>query len=59
MRCVAAPIRLADGSIIGSIGISAPDTRFHEQDYAKYAKKIAKAAAEIGLVLSPSDVNES
>ena len=58
IRCVAAPIRLADGSIIGSIGISAPDTRFRKQDYPKFAKKIARAAEEIGALLSPSDVNE-
>src|ERR1700722_15700920 len=37
MRCVAAPIRMTDGSIVGSIGISAPESRFLKQHYPKYA----------------------
>jgi DNA-binding IclR family transcriptional regulator len=58
MRCVAAPIRMTDGSIVGSIGISAPESRFLKQYYPKYAKKICKVAAEIGSLLSPSDPKE-
>jgi DNA-binding IclR family transcriptional regulator len=55
MRCVAAPIRLVDGSIVGSIGISAPEARFPKQQYPKYAKMICKVAEDIGSLLSPSD----
>jgi DNA-binding IclR family transcriptional regulator len=58
MRCVAAPIRMADGSIVGSIGISAPESRFLKQHYPKYAKKICKVAAEIGSLLSPSELKD-
>ena len=55
MRCVAAPIRLVDGSIVGSIGISAPESRFPKQHYRKYAKMICKVASDIGGMLSPSE----
>jgi len=55
MRCVAAPIRLTDGSIVGSIGISAPESRFLKSQIPKHAKKICKVAADIGSMLSPSD----
>jgi DNA-binding IclR family transcriptional regulator len=58
MRCVAAPIRLADGSIVGSIGISAPESRFLKQQYPKYAKIICKVAEDIGALLSPTDPQE-
>lgn len=58
MRCVAAPIRLVDGSIVGSIGISAPESRFPKQSIRKYAKMIGKVAANIGGMLSPSDSKE-
>jgi DNA-binding IclR family transcriptional regulator len=58
MRCVAAPIRMTDGSIVGSIGISAPESRFLKQHYPKYAKKICKVAADIGSMLTPSDPKE-
>ena len=58
MRCVAAPIRLTDGSIVGSIGISAPESRFLKSHYPKYAKKICKVAADIGSMLSPPDSAE-
>ena len=55
MRCVAAPIRLADGSIVGSIGISAPESRFLKEQYPKFAKLICGVAADLGTLLSPSD----
>jgi DNA-binding IclR family transcriptional regulator len=58
MRCVAAPIRLEDGSIVGSIGISAPETRFPKELYGKYAKKICNVANEIGMLLSPPEPKE-
>jgi DNA-binding IclR family transcriptional regulator len=58
MRCVAAPIRLVDGSIVGSIGISAPESRFLKRHYPKYAKMICKVAENIGTLLSPSDHKE-
>jgi DNA-binding IclR family transcriptional regulator len=55
MRCVAAPIRLADGSIVGSIGISAPESRFLKEHYPQFAKMICGVAADLGTLLSPSD----
>jgi DNA-binding IclR family transcriptional regulator len=58
MRCVAAPIRLEDGSIVGSIGISAPETRFPKERYPKYAKIICTVADEIGKLLSTSEAKD-
>ena len=53
MRCVAVPIRMTDGSIVGSIGISAPESRFLKQYYPKYARIICKVAADIGKTADP------
>ena len=58
MRCIAAPIRLEDGVIVGSIGISAPDSRFLKEQYPSYAKKVCKVAQHIGDLLSTSDAKE-
>jgi IclR family acetate operon transcriptional repressor len=51
LRCVAAPIRLSDGSIIASIGISAPSNRFLKTDYPVHAAKVVRIAANIGELL--------
>lgn len=51
LRCVAAPIRLSDGSIIASIGISAPSNRFTKSDYPAHAAQVMKTAANIGRLL--------
>jgi IclR family acetate operon transcriptional repressor len=58
IRCVAAPIRLQDGTIIGSIGISAPDSRFTKERYPAYAKKVVKVATGIAAMLETSDTDE-
>jgi IclR family acetate operon transcriptional repressor len=52
MRCVAAPIRLLDGTIVGSIGISAPSTRFAKEQYPSHARQVLKVAKNIGTLLS-------
>jgi IclR family acetate operon transcriptional repressor len=51
LRCVAAPIRVSDGSIIASIGISAPSNRFLKTDYPVHAAKVVRIAANIGELL--------
>jgi IclR family acetate operon transcriptional repressor len=58
IRCVAAPIRLQDGTIIGSIGISAPDSRFTKERYPAYGKKVMKVAAGIAAMLESTDAEE-
>lgn len=54
MRCVAAPIRVGD-DIVGSIGISAPASRFAKSRYSDYGTKIRNVATRIGEALSQSD----
>ncbi|WP_047486791.1 IclR family transcriptional regulator [Terriglobus sp. TAA 43] len=58
MRCIAAPIRLEDGSIVGSIGISAPDSRFLKEQYPSYSKKVLRVAAGIAALLNTSEQSE-
>ena len=58
IRCVAAPIRLQDGAIVGSIGISAPDSRFLKDRYPAYGKKVMKVAAGIAALLDATDAEE-
>jgi DNA-binding IclR family transcriptional regulator len=53
VRCVAAPIRDRSGAIIGSIGISAPITRFPEERYPVAAEQVIEAAARIGELIAP------
>ncbi|MEO8735261.1 MAG: IclR family transcriptional regulator [Edaphobacter sp.] len=55
MRCIAAPIRIQGGVIVGSIGISAPTSRFPKKLYSDYAEKVCKVASDIGLLLSTPD----
>jgi DNA-binding IclR family transcriptional regulator len=52
LRCVAAPVRDRDGSVIGSIGISAPAARMPEQVRGLRAEQVLKAAQEIHIALS-------
>jgi len=49
--CVAAPIRDKDGTVIASIGISAPSTRFPEPRYLTCGSQASKAAQQIGDIL--------
>jgi IclR family acetate operon transcriptional repressor len=52
VRCVAAPIRDRDEAVIGSIGISAPITRFPETRYAECGKQVKEAARQIGALIA-------
>jgi DNA-binding IclR family transcriptional regulator len=51
VRCVAAPIRDKDGAVIGSIGISAPMTRFPKERYQVCAREVLDAARQIGELI--------
>jgi IclR family transcriptional regulator, acetate operon repressor len=51
LRCVAAPVRDRDGSVIGSIGISAPAARMPEQVRGLRAEQVLQAAREIHAAL--------
>jgi IclR family transcriptional regulator, acetate operon repressor len=55
MRCVAAPIRLNDGIIVGSVGISAPSTRFLKEHYPAYSKRVMQCATKIGEQLATAE----
>jgi DNA-binding IclR family transcriptional regulator len=48
IRCVAAPIRDKEGDVIGSIGISAPMTRFPKERYPIVAGQVTDVAKLIG-----------
>ncbi|HET7750293.1 MAG TPA: IclR family transcriptional regulator [Terriglobales bacterium] len=52
IRCVAAPIRDKGGRIIGSLGISAPLTRFPKERYSVCAQQVSKVARQISATLS-------
>ncbi len=57
LRCIAAPIRVDNDLIVGSIGISAPLTRFSKGRYRASAEQICKVAQAIGLLLSNAGQN--
>lgn len=52
LRCLAAPVRDAGGSVIGSIGISAPASRMPQELRGVRASQVVKAAMEIQTALS-------
>jgi DNA-binding IclR family transcriptional regulator len=52
LRCVAAPIRMGNDLIVGSVGISAPAQRFGKELYPDYAAKVCEVADRIGQSLS-------
>ena len=52
VRCVAAPIRDADGRIVASVGISAPTTRFPLKRFATGRTQVAAAAQAIMRALA-------
>jgi IclR family acetate operon transcriptional repressor len=56
VRCIAAPIRFGN-DIVGSIGISAPASRFAKSTYPDYAKKVRSVADRIGEHLIPAEPN--
>jgi DNA-binding IclR family transcriptional regulator len=55
VRCLAAPIRDRDGTVIASIGISAPVARFPHEVEKEYAGDVVSAAARIAEILSARD----
>jgi IclR family acetate operon transcriptional repressor len=57
LRCVAAPIRVDNDVIVGSIGVSAPMVRFSKERYRSAAVQVCKVAQAIGLLLSNADQN--
>jgi DNA-binding IclR family transcriptional regulator len=59
VRCLAAPIRNRQGTVIASIGISAPKSRFPAQRDAEYAARVAESAREIGKLIGGEDEQES
>jgi DNA-binding IclR family transcriptional regulator len=52
VRCVAAPIRLSSGVIVGSVGISAPASRFLKDHYPQNSARVLECAQKIGSQLS-------
>jgi DNA-binding IclR family transcriptional regulator len=52
VRCLAAPIRDRDGTVIASIGISAPIGRFSEERYVSHIRNVCEIAAKISAVYS-------
>ena len=55
MRCLAAPIRIEDEMIVGSIGIPAPASRFAKELCSSYAAEVCRVAKSIGEFLNNSD----
>jgi DNA-binding IclR family transcriptional regulator len=51
VRCLAAPIRNREGTVIASIGISAPKARFPAQRDVEYAPRVIESAREIGKLI--------
>jgi IclR family transcriptional regulator, acetate operon repressor len=57
VRCLAAPVRDKDGSVIASIGISAPESRFPRDRDRLAARHVCETARELSAVFSSeSDV---
>lgn len=59
VRCIAAPIRNPRGTVIASIGISAPKSRFPTQKDAEYATRVTECAREIGKLVGAVDADQS
>jgi DNA-binding IclR family transcriptional regulator len=55
LRCVAAPIRVDNDVIVGSIGISAPMSRFPKERYRSVSQQVCKVAQAVGSLLSNAD----
>jgi transcriptional regulator of acetoin/glycerol metabolism len=51
IRCVAAPIRADTGTIIGSVGISAPEWRFSKDQYHEVGDQVRRVADRISTRL--------
>ncbi len=55
LRCMAAPIRFENDAIVGSIGVSAPMSRFQKDRFRAYSEQICKVAEEIGQLMSSAE----
>jgi IclR family acetate operon transcriptional repressor len=55
VRCIAAPIRLADRTIVGSVGVSAPASRFLKEHCTGHSVRVLQCARKIGEMLSVSE----
>ncbi|HUA58633.1 MAG TPA: IclR family transcriptional regulator [Verrucomicrobiae bacterium] len=53
--CIAAPIRIREGAVIASIGISVPAARLAKDQKKKYTERVVAAAAEIGQTIASLD----
>jgi DNA-binding IclR family transcriptional regulator len=54
VRCIAAAIHFGN-EIVGSIGISAPASRFAKNAIPEYAEKVRSVANRIGEHLAPAE----
>jgi DNA-binding IclR family transcriptional regulator len=52
VRCLAAPIRDMDGTVVASIGISAPLARFSEERSRMFARQVSETAKQISAILT-------
>jgi DNA-binding IclR family transcriptional regulator len=55
LRCIAAPIRIQYGAIVGSVGISAPLSRFPKTLSRQFAEQVCQAAQNIGAQLCDTE----
>ena len=51
IRCVAAPVRGADGVVVGAIGIAGPTQRLSLETLANLSKPLLEAAAAVSVRL--------
>jgi IclR family acetate operon transcriptional repressor len=52
VRCLAAPIRDNDGTVIASMGVSAPTARFPKESIPTIGRKVCEAANQVSAILS-------
>lgn len=58
VRCAAAPIRESNGTVVASIGISAPVQRLSGERYQECARLVQRVAADISAALSGDSSEE-
>jgi IclR family acetate operon transcriptional repressor len=56
LRCIAAPIRGAGRTVVGSIGISAPLSRFPKERYRVCGEQVSRIARQISAILSNEEI---
>ncbi len=60
VRCLAAPVRDVEGTVVASLGISAPRLRLQDEDVTAVARSVRRAASELthtlGAMRRPHDV---